>query len=232
MIKKMIYLILFSIAVFSINALDLPPIPKDCFDDENYCYTYDVVYKDEIDKDVIRVKFIGQIDAYDDENAKDILEKFLDFDSWGEYICLLDDYGGNVKKALKVYPVVIDYCKDSGTELFEDKEAIVNEASYWTKAPFPLARLQVVERVFYFPVETAEGALLTWQFVGDPAFSEGKGIKYKTGMLSISYDEEEESYYVYAAVDILPDNELAVILNPGAEFAAQSIGFLFSGMFD
>ncbi len=226
-------LVIIGMFIFSglCGASALPEIPEDCFDDENYCFDYKVATNTEVDKRVIRVDFIAELDAGDYEDEQEILDRFLDFDSWGDYTVWLADFGGSEKKALKVAPMVIDYCTNSGTKMFEGREVIINNASYWNKVPFPVNRLKVVERALYFPIETIDGALFTWKFVADPSFTEGEGIQYKTGTLSISYDEDEEVYYAFATIDVIPDMGFELALNFGAKSVATSLVSIFSGMF-
>jgi hypothetical protein len=63
------------------------------------------------------------------------------------------------------------------------------------------------ERAHYKEISPVPGALTTWSLSHDPN-NKNKGIKHKTGRLSLSYDKEEELYTAFIVLDVIPEVNL------------------------
>ncbi len=193
-------------------------LPSDCFEEEDFCYTYGVEYNEELDRKVIRVHFHAQLYIDDYEDVDEVVGLFLDFDSWDDYTASMDDYD-KVGDALKYNDVVFVSSVGNG---------MTHTSHFWTDAPWPISKMEIKERSLYEEIEV-DIALKGYKFYLDPQFN-NEGIKYKSGVVRIYLDDEEDMYYASATLDVIP--EIDFLPTVAAPYVSRGLIAIFKGMFD
>jgi len=65
---------------------------------------------------------------------------------------------------------------------------------------------------------------------GEHDLTNAQGLKYKAGILHLSYDEEEDVYYVYLINDVV--SSIDILPNVAAPYVEKGLVAIFKGMFD
>lgn len=236
-----ILLLVFLFSQSVIAASYVPNIPTGCFDDDaTYCSDYGVAHSSEAGRKVIKVDFYAKLDGLNFEDEWEIYDLFADFEAWGDYTSWVEDYGSistdkkakkSAKKALEDHNVtMLSSVVADSIELEDGVEALVHEVTYFTAGPWPFTTNKIVERALYYEIPAYEGALISMKMILDPSYADQlKGLKYKTGILHIGYDEEEDAYMLYFKLEVVP--EIDLLPSIAAPYVGKAFISVFEGMF-
>lgn len=215
--KILISLFLLSTTLSNIFAAnELPKIPGNCFNTEVYCVSNDVTNNEE-GKRVIRVQLFAKVDAAEYSSYQDIINKFFAFNQWPTYAEDSKDVAFFASKEIE--PIVVN-----------GQKVRRHLAHYETGAPFPFRKMEVYEVANYFPLETYNGALVSYKFVADVSNPQTKGIKHKVGILHMSLNKDTNEFYLYLTIDIVPSIDLLPKI--AAPYIERAMMGIFLGMFN
>lgn len=224
--KLLSFLFLFSVLAGTIvsaeeNVKVLPPVPEGCFSSEVYCNYWEVLEKNNPanphGKRVIRINFFAQLDAFEYDSYHDIIGRFQDFPAWMDYTKNSDDIDMSYSVRL---PSIIDT---------DGKTLHRHEAHYTVKGPRIIGgKVNVRELAMYKELEPFPGQLTTWSMRHDENYKL-QGLKYKTGILSLSYNQEQEVYLAIVILDVVP--EINILPKVAAPYIETGLLATFKGMF-
>lgn len=222
MIKtKLLILSLLAIFITPSFSRELPVIPENCFEASVYCHHWKVFESKDPEnphgKRVIRIMFFAQLDAYEYDSYHNIIDTFEQFDQWPEYTKNSENV--TITYSVKL-PTIVN---EEGQEIHRQ------EAHYTLKAPRIIGgKVNVRERVLYQELEKANNAETSWSFTHDATYNL-QGLKHKTGVLDISFNKEQEVYFLYLTLDVIP--EINILPKLAAPFIEAGIVDIFKGMF-
>ena len=200
----------------------LPNIPDDCFDEEVFCHNWEVLKKRNPNnphgKRVIRINFFAEIDGFEFDSFNDLVGRFINFDAWPEYTKNSENIKMSFSKRL---PSIVD----------ENGEVIHrHEAHYTMKGPRIIGgKVNVRELALYKQIPLVEDAVASWALKHDKGY-EHVGIKHKTGVLHLTYDEDSDTYKVYIVLDVIP--EINILPKVAAPYTEAGLVDTFKGMFN
>ncbi|MBF0360092.1 MAG: hypothetical protein HQK49_03735 [Oligoflexia bacterium] len=228
----LILLMLVTISITSslnIQAATMPAAPAGCFDNASFCSNYEVVREN--GQRYIVVRLFGNIDATNYEGPQDLIDRYVDFARWPEYI-----NGSDYLNIIKSVPFTV--FKDPNDGLDVNRHYV----HYSTKAPFPIYRVYIKEVADYKklvpnPYEgDAEVALKFYilkervQIEGEADYLEKpEGIKEKSGELFVKRNKNSNSYYVYSITRSVPGIDL--LPSVAAPYIEGSVVAIFKGIF-
>lgn len=200
----------------------LPNVPDDCFDEEIFCHNWEVLKKrnpkNPHGKRVIRINFFAEIDGFEFESHEDLIGRFINFEAWPEYTKNSENIKMSYSKRL---PSIVD------------ENGVVNhrhEAHYTMKGPRIIGgKVSVRELALYKEIPLADGAKASWALRHDENY-ESTGVKHKTGVLHLAYDEDEDVYRVYIVLDVIP--EINILPKVAAPYTEAGLVDTFKGMFN
>jgi hypothetical protein len=206
---------------------ELPKIPANCITrSRNYC-----VYAGTISTTkgkVVRVSLYARV--YDYESIDEIKNIYMDYAKWGEYAKKSKMDSVFFNKSIALAPKTV-------TENGVEKTVYPHYADYVVDGPLGID-FDNRELAHNWVAETAPGADLTLMFSLAPTpysipgvdVKGPYGLVYKSGVLHIRYDKDEDAYYLYSITDVKPDvNEHLFGLADGP--IARGIESIFKGMF-
>lgn len=214
--KNLTKFLIFSILyTASINATELPKIPVDCFDDQNYCYGNDVLDNDE-GRRVIRISLFAKFDGTEYSSHLELVNKFFDFPEWPAYA--EDSRDITFKESREIDPIIVN-----------GQKVRRHLAHYETGAPFPFRKMEVFEVANYFQLPPPNGGIISYKFVADMSNPQTKGIKYKVGILHLAKTQNND-YMVYLTIDVVPSIDLLPKI--AAPYIERAMMAIFTGMFN
>ncbi|MBF0298489.1 MAG: hypothetical protein HQK51_07195 [Oligoflexia bacterium] len=202
----------------------IPTAPEGCFDNAAYCSNNTVIR--EGGQRYIVVHLYGIIDAENFEIPQSLLDAYMDFSRWPEYI-----NGSDYLNIIKSQEIILNP---------QVKGLRRHYVTYSTKAPFPINKVYIREVADYIDISgqskyDSDVAVKfdiikgNHQVPGEPLLVNYEGIKYKHGEIYVRKNTKDNNYYVYADVRIIP--EIDLLPTVAAPYIEGSVVAIFKGVF-